>query len=175
MKFKLIYKGELKINPKRRSQHLADIRRQISPQLKRLSEIAPYNVIKKKLLDKDRGVREIGGARFFPIITPELDLLSELDIQILHPELLETPRADIDNRMKTLLDALKRPQSSHEVTDKNKGEIIYTLLDDDHLVTRMTINTSHLLSFENEEDLLVIITVNIRASKGTMDNLAVIV
>ncbi|MDR3126381.1 MAG: hypothetical protein LBT92_01990 [Rickettsiales bacterium] len=175
MKFKLIYTGELKINPKRRSQHLAEIRSQISPQLKRLSEIVPYNVIKKKLLDKNKGVREIGGARFFPLIAPELDLLAELDIQILHPELLETPHADIDNRMKTLLDALKRPQSPHEVTDRNKGEIIYTLLDDDRLVTKMTINTSHLLTFQNEADLLVIITVNIRASRGTMDNLAVIV
>ena len=49
MKFKLVYVGEVKINPKKRSQHLQDIRNVLSPQLKRLSEISPYNVIKEKL------------------------------------------------------------------------------------------------------------------------------
>jgi hypothetical protein len=59
---------------------------------------------------------------------------------------LETPHADIDNRMKTLLDALKRPQSVHEVAEgTSRSDVIYTLLDDDHMVTKMTINTSHLL------------------------------
>jgi hypothetical protein len=179
--------GELKINPKKRSQHLHDIRMAIHPQLKRLSEISPYDTIKNKLFDKQRGIREVGGARFFPIVTPELNLLAELDVQILHPELLETPHADIDNRMKTLLDALKRPQSTHEIAlGTPKNEVIYTLLDDDHLVTKMTINTSHLLyredphgrghrSGRDDFELLAIITVNLRASKGTMDNLAVIV
>ena len=182
MKFKLVYVGELKINPKKRSQHLQEIRDILSPQLKRLSEISPYNEIKNKLEKKGKGIRVVGGAKFFPLITPDLNLLAELDIQILHPELLETPRADIDNRMKTLLDALKRPQSSHEIAENmDKSEICYTLLDDDHLVTKMTINTSHLLykspspRKNHDYELLIIITVNIKASKGTSDNLAVIV
>ena len=186
MKFKLLYMGELKINPKKRSQHLHEIRMAIHPQLKRLSEISPYDTIKNKLWSNNRrGIRELGGAKFFPIVTPELNLLAELDVQILHPELLETPHADIDNRMKTLLDALKRPQSTHEIAQGTpKNEVIYTLLDDDHLVTKMTINTSHLLYREpvkaraagrDDCELLAIITVNLRASKGTMDNLAVIV
>jgi len=93
MKFKLLYKGELKINPKKRSQHLHDIRMFIHPQLKRLSEISPYDTIKNKLWGKN-GIRDVGGAKFFPIVTPELHLLAELDVQILHPELLETPHAD---------------------------------------------------------------------------------
>ena len=182
MKFKLVYVGEVKINPKKRSQHLQDIRNVLSPQLKRLSEISPYNVIKEKLQKKGKAIKTVGGIKFFPLITPDLDLLAELDIQILHPELLETPRADIDNRMKTLLDALKRPQSPHEISENiDKDEVVYTLLDDDHLVTKMTINTSHLLYKEEmpkknrDYELLIIITVNIKASKGTPDNLAVIV
>ncbi len=182
MKFKLLYIGEVKINPKKRSQHLQDIRDVLSPQLKRLSEISPYNEIKKKLEKKGKAIKNVGGIDFCPLITQDLDLLAELDIQIMHPELLETPRADIDNRMKTLLDALKRPQSSHEIAENmNKDEVCYTLLDDDHLVTKMTINTSHLLYKEetsnknHDYELLIIITVNIKASKGTPDNLAVIV
>lgn len=182
MKFKLVYVGEVKINPKKRSQHLQDIRNVLSPQLKRLSEISPYNVIKEKLQKKGKAIKTVGGVKFFPLITPDLDLLAELDIQILHPELLETPKADIDNRMKTLLDALKRPQSQHEISENiDKDEVVYTLLDDDHLVTKMTINTSHLLykkempKKNRDYELLIIITVNIKASKGTPDNLAVIV
>ena len=182
MKFKLVYSGELKINPKKRSKHLHDIRMALSPQLERLAQISPYDTIKERMAKtKSKGIREVDGAKFFPIIRPDLHLLAELDIQILHPELLETPRADIDNRMKTLLDALKRPQCPHELSENvDKRRVIYTLLDDDHLVTKMTINTSHLLYKEQnpspnrDYELLIIITVNIRASKGTMENLAVI-
>ncbi|MBR1545000.1 MAG: hypothetical protein IJ638_03605 [Alphaproteobacteria bacterium] len=182
MKFKLVYVGEVKINPKKRSQHLQEIREVLSPQLKRLTEISPYNEIKSRLEKKGKAIKTVGNAKFFPLITPDLNLLAELDIQILHPELLETPRADIDNRMKTLLDALKRPQTSHEIpANMNKKDVCYTLLDDDHLVTKMTINTSHLLYKDavpkrnRDYELLIIITVNIKASKGTPDNLAVIV
>ena len=182
MKFKLVYVGEVKINPKKRSQHLQEIRDILSPQLKRLSEISPYNEIKSRLEKKGKAIKTVAGIKFFPLITPDLNLLAELDIQILHPELLETPRADIDNRMKTLLDALKRPQNAHEIAEHmNKKDICYTLLDDDHLVTKMTINTSHLLyksptlKKNHDYELLIIITVNIKASKGTPDNLAVIV
>ena len=126
MKFKLVYVGEVKINPKKRSQHLQDIRDILSPQLKRLSEISPYNEIKSRLEKKGKAIKTVGGVKFFPLITPDLNLLAELDIQILHPELLETPRADIDNRMKTLLDALKRPQSSHEISEHmNKKDVCY--------------------------------------------------
>ena len=185
LKFKLVYIGEIKINPKKRSKHLHEIRRVLSPQLKRLTEISPYNDVYDKMCKNKKGMREIAGAKFFPIITPELNLLAELDIQIMHPEIIETPRADIDNRMKTLLDALKRPQSANEVVDglHHRGEPQFTLLDDDHLVTKLTVNTTHLLSSVPREkglanpdyDLLVIISVTVKASKGTMDNLAVIV
>jgi len=196
MKFKLIYYGELLINPKRRTHHLHDIRSVLSPQLKRLTEISPYTEIRDKLNARGKGMREVGGVKFFPIITPELDLLAEIDVQIMHPEILDTPHADIDNRMKTLLDALKRPQNENEVAEATadavrgkKDNIIYTLLDDDHLVTRLTINTSHLLaepcggllrakkkkSGAFDHRLLLIISVNIRASRGTIDNLCVII
>ncbi|MBN2676406.1 MAG: hypothetical protein JXR30_04110 [Alphaproteobacteria bacterium] len=180
MKFKLIYKGEVKIHPKRRAHHIHDIRMKLDCQLKRLTEIPPYsklqNYIHSEKDNKKTIVRTVSGIEFVPIISPELNLLAELEVQILHPELLGTPRADIDNRMKTLLDALRRPQDIHEVPeDAQRGQRIYTLLDDDHLVTKITVNTSHWLANRNPEDLLIIITVNIRASRGTLENLDFIV
>ena len=68
MKFKLLYIGEVKINPKKRSQHLQDIRDVLSPQLKRLSEISPYNEIKKKLEDIQKQMNEEEAARAQAII-----------------------------------------------------------------------------------------------------------
>ena len=38
MKFKLIYFGDIFVNPKKRAQHIADIRMQFHPQLKKLVE-----------------------------------------------------------------------------------------------------------------------------------------
>ncbi len=176
MKFKLIYRGEVKIHPKKRAQHIHDIRLQIAPQLKKLLQIPPYS----KICDfvHGRGVkkknikRTLGGIDFVPVISPSLFLLAELDVQMLHAELLGTPRADIDNRMKTILDGLRCPQNSHEIPENaKKGDPIHVLLDDDHLVTKLSVNTSHWLNAKNPDDLLVIITVNIRASKGTLENL----
>ena len=51
MRFKLLYFGEILINPKKRSQHISDIRMQFHPQLKKLLEskqytVSPYNKFK---------------------------------------------------------------------------------------------------------------------------------
>ncbi len=178
MKFRLLYVGEVKINPRKRASHVHDIRMALSQQLQNLLDIPPYSKIKNFIHAPDQNgsvkniLRKVDGIEFVPVISSELDLLAELEIQILHPELLGTARADIDNRTKTLLDALRRPQDAHEVPEGvHRGGRVYTLLDDDHLVTRLTVNTSHWLDATNPNDLFLMITVNIRASKGTQDNI----
>jgi len=106
----------------------------------------------------------------------------------LHPEIVGVARADIDNRIKTLLDSLRCPQNDHEIGEnqpKNVGPI-YTLLDDDHLVTRLSVNTSHFLAPQmfdclggaplppengEEERLFLMIDVNVRVEEGTLENL----
>jgi hypothetical protein len=85
--------------------------------------------------------------------------------------------------MKTLLDALRSPQNEHEIgenTPRNMGPI-YTLLDDDHLVTKLSVNTSHLLapelfgtppqSEDGEEKVFMLIDVNVRLEEGNLENL----
>lgn len=186
MKFRLVYKGPIKTYPKQRANHINDIRLAFSDQLKRLLEIPPYSMLKKyigtpnqKPLNKKDIVKRLSGIRFIPIINPELHLLAELDILLLHPEVLGTARADIDNRMKTLFDGLRRPQTSQEVTDnlrnQAKNKTIYTLLDDDKMITKVTVNTSHMLEpVEGPDMVMLVIAVNIRASKGTPENLQLI-
>lgn len=184
MKFKLLYFGELLTNPKKRSQHIANIRMQFHPQLKKLMEHSPWNNLQKYLMPNPTkspvSTRHIGGIDWNPVITPSLKLLAELEIQLLHPEIVGVARTDIDNRVKTLLDGLRCPQNEHEIGENTPSDIgpIYTLLDDDHLVTKMSVNTSHLLSdkiFKDaggaDEQLFAMIDVNVRVAEGTLENL----
>lgn len=185
MKFKLLYFGDVLINPKKRAHHIADIRMQFHPQLKKLLEHSPWahlsNYMMPNATKSPIATRHVGGVDFNPIITPNLRLLAELDIQLMHPHIVGEARSDIDNRIKTLLDGLRCPQNEHEIgenTPKNIGPI-YTLLDDDHLVTKISINTSHLLSDHmfnnmgsmNGDTVFVMIDVNVRVAEGNLENL----
>lgn len=187
MKFKLLYFGELLTNPKKRSQHISDIRMQFHPQLKKLVEHSPWVNLRKYMMPNPVkspiSTRHVGNIDWNPIITPNLKLLAELEIQLLHPEIVGVPRSDIDNRIKTLMDGLRCPQNEHEIGDNTPTDVgpIYTLLDDDHLVTRISVNTSHLLNdkiFTNRDGksngdshLFVLIDVNVRVEEGTLENL----
>jgi hypothetical protein len=185
MKFKLLYFGEILVNPKKRAQHISDIRMQFHPQLKKLLEHSPWNNMTRYMMPgatkSPVTTKHVGGIDFNPIITPNLKLIAELDIQMLHPEIVGVARTDIDNRIKTLLDGLRCPQNEHEISENTPRNIgpIYTLLDDDHLVTKMSINTSHLLSqqiFPHDpnrinEPVFMMVDVNVRVAEGTLENL----
>lgn len=184
MKFKLLYFGEIFTNPKRRTKHISDIRMQFHPQLKKLVEHSPWLNLKKYMypnVSKNlTSSKFICGTYWNPIITPKLKLIAELDIQMLHPEIVGVARSDIDNRVKTLLDGLRCPQTEKEVSEEmyNYKEPVFTLLDDDHLVTKISVNTSHLLSneiFKNKslssDSIFMLINVNVRVSEGNLENL----
>ena len=187
MKFKLLYFGELLTNPKKRSQHIANIRMQFHPQLKKLMEHSPWTNLQKYMIPNPTkspvSTRHIGGIDWNPVITPNLKLLAELEIQLLHPEIVGVARTDIDNRIKTLMDGLRCPQNEHEVGDNTPTDIgpIYTLLNDDNLVTKISVNTSHLLSDmasimcqnqpPKDDNLFLLIDVNVRVGEGTLENL----
>jgi hypothetical protein len=187
MKFKLLYYGELMTNPKNRSHHVSEIRMALHHQLKSLMGHSPWKNLADHMVPNPTKApvltKSVGGCVFNPIISDKLNMFVELDIQMLHPEKIGFARADIDNRAKTLLDALRCPQNPHECGEnipKNIGPI-YTLLDDDHLVSKLSINTSHLLSAENvfshgpadedEDKIFLMINVSVRISEGTLDNL----
>ncbi len=184
MKFKLLYFGDILINPKKRSQHISDLRMQFHPQLKKLIGHSPWTHLGKYMMPNATKspitTKHIGGIDWNPIITPNLKLLAEIDILLMHPEIIGVPRSDIDNRTKTILDGLRCPQNAHEIgenTPKNIGPI-YTLLDDDHLVTKLTVNTSHLLGTEmfkdtgrSDDTVFIMLDVNVRVAEGNLENL----
>lgn len=185
MKFKLLYFGDILTNPKKRAQHIADIRMQFHPQLKKLLEHTPWTNMTKYMMPgavkSPISTRHIGGIDWNPIITPNLKLLAEIDIQLLHPEIVGVAHTDIDNRVKTILDGLRCPQNEHEIGENTPKDIgpIYTLLDDDHLVTKLTVNTSHLLSSHmfdaqksrTEDTVFILLDVNVRVAEGNLENL----
>lgn len=185
MKFKLLYYGDILTNPKKRAQHIADIRMQFHPQLKKLVNFQPWdNLTKFMIPDATKSpiiTKHIGGIDWNPIITSNLKMIAELDILLMHPEIIGVPRSDIDNRVKTILDGLRCPQNEHEIGQNTPRDIgpIYTLLDDDHLVTKLTVNTSHLLTNEmfscnaptSPESVFMLIDVKVRVTEGNLENL----
>ena len=189
MKFKLIYFGDILTNPKKRAQHISDIRIQFHPQLKRLVNFSPWNNLTKYMIpDASKSpiiTRHISGVDFNPIISSNLKMIAELDILLMHPEIVGVPHSDIDNRVKTILDGLRCPQNEHEIGQNTPRDIgpIYTLLDDDHLVTKLTVNTSHLLAPDliptnvqhSPDSVFMLIDVNVRVTEGTLENLPFIV
>lgn len=175
MKFKLLYRGEIRTNPPKRREHIHKLRMVFHEQLKRLLHIPPYSQLKQYIGAKKGQpniLRTVGGVEFVPIVSTELNLLAEIDVIMMHPELLGCARGDIDNRMKTLLDGLKRPQNTTEVPDScKKMKRMYTLLDDDRLVTRLNVNTTHLLNAKDINELLLIITVTFKPALTSITNL----
>ena len=121
------------------------------------------------------------GFRFVPLVTGELSLLCGIEILFLRPDhpgsVLQS--GDIDNRLKTLFDALRMP-SAGELTDQMtplEGENpFYCLLEDDRLITKISVDTDTLLQptgrEPNANDSRLVITVRIRPAELSWDSVA---
>src|SRR5205814_8157249 len=91
------------------------------------------------------------GYRFVPLVIPELRFLCAINVLFLRPAypggIIRS--ADIDNRLKTLFDALRMPQNTGELGGYGKpadGEDpFYVLTSDDSLITHVSIETDVLL------------------------------
>lgn len=105
----------------------------------------------------------------------------KLDITILRPEEpgnLVTQSGDIDNRLKTLFDALTIPdlqQIPPEDSARDGERPFHCLLEDDNLITEVHVTVDRLLGSNNDpHQVLMIICVDVSATQGTMENLALI-
>lgn len=91
------------------------------------------------------------GFKFAPLITKHLNLACELEILFLRrdaPGNLIRSGGDIDNRIKTLLDALRMPQNCDEVrgfAPEPDESPFFCVLEDDSLITDIAITTDQLL------------------------------
>lgn len=192
MRFTLTYRGPLKAaSGSNLSKHKHDIRKQLDPQLQRLFEFPPLSTRKDKLLDPDRHPdrapggnslivkrRDIEDQLFACIVSSKLHTVAELDIMMMRPEEPGriTQAGDIDNRIKTLLDALKVPEQRNALPNdfvaKDDGELFFCLLEDDALVTKLSIDTDRWLDPKALERSEVWLTIKVttRVTTQTMEN-----
>ena len=187
MRLTIIYRGKLPSNGSAKSKH--NIREQLHPQLANMWLNHPALVSSRNLIkagDNDGAgdgklLSTVGNATFSTLVHPYLHAYAELDILLLRPHApsVLTAGGDIDNQLKTLFDALRRPRDSTELPKdwKQKQEItpLHCLLEDDKLVSRVNVETDRLLEAPlTNADALVIIRVTIKAHSATWGNLSII-
>jgi hypothetical protein len=155
VEFTLYYRGPLKSNGGPVEKHA--LRGWFHGQLKELWKQLPLSQHRDLLkLNPDEHdlsiVRTIHGFNFAPLVSAKAAFVAELRIFMLRPEppgSIVTKGGDIDNRLKTLLDALKVPAEANALP-KGAAPIpgetyFFCLLDDDNLVTRLDVATDRLL------------------------------
>ena len=181
MEFTLVYRGPLKANRGATDKHV--LRQVFHKQLAILWSQQPL-IGYRELVDPNVArrheclLRDLGQYQFAPLVSPSLALIAELRITLLRPEppgSLITQGGDIDNRMKTLLDALRMPRVKNEIpksaSPAQDETPFYCLLEDDNLVTKLTVATDRLLeptSSPSEVHLLIHVTT--KRTHGTYAN-----
>lgn len=179
MKFKLHYRGPLKSNDGPKAKQA--LRRHFHLQLEDLWTRLPLNEESKNLLNprnEATAVKNIGGWTFSSIVNDANYLIAELKILLLRPQNpggLVSVGGDIDNRIKTLLDALSIPQENQIPKSDMQGrsEIpLHCLLEDDNLINGLHVNVDRLLGPSIKSEVMLIIEVDVSATRGTFQNLA---
>lgn len=181
MRFTLTYRGPLRGNSGGVA-HKHEIRRALHPRLRELWSHEPLSHQRNKWLDSPpdpntldtvTALREVAGHSFAALVQVPLKLVVELDVLLLRPEdpgaILQ--RADIDNRLKTLFDALRCPSTAQEVPAEWSPSVaerpLHCLLDDDRLVTRVNVDTDRLLAPKSADDVDLTVRVGLRAPNPT--------
>jgi len=181
MRFTLTYRGPLR-GSKGNVAHKHAVRQALHPQLCELWTHEPLRHKAGTWLDSapdasipEAGValHEVAGHSFAVLVQARLKLVAELDILLLRPQDpgAIVQRADIDNRLKTLFDALRCPDTEQEIptecTPSAEDRPLHCLLDDDRLITRVNVDTDRLLAPKSTEDVDLTIKVQLRASSST--------
>ena len=181
MRLVLHYRGPLKANGNPSEKH--ELRRIFHKQLKKLWAQKPLVEIPVWIQPvKDPNtyhfLRSLGSYTFVPLVTAEVDAVAELEITLLRPEppgRLITQGGDIDNRLKTLFDALSMPPQSNALplgaVPAEDELLFFCLLEDDNLITSVSVRTEQLLEPVNDSSLVdATIAVTTRVTRNMMDN-----
>lgn len=202
LEFRLTYEGPLtpdknKGSPAQRGLRATEkqrIRKVFHAQLKRLWEIAPalvdngdsnsFLVTQHPIDHMPAALAEKfkrGAYRYVPLVTREIEVSCSIDVLCLRAD---GPGAlisagDIDNRMKTLFDALAMPRDEGQLGEfkfpADGEDPFFCLLEDDSLLSRVTIETDTILKPVSDppslNDARVIITVRLGLLRLTPSNI----
>jgi hypothetical protein len=177
MEFTLTYRGKLKSNGSVAEKHA--IRGHIHRQLKTLWQRPQLSALPHVLEDSPPSgnislISHVGPFRFAPLVSSKIFLVAELSITFLRPQppgALIKHGGDIDNRMKTLLDALRKPHHESELPPSAvpaaDEDPYFCLFEDDMLVTGLAIRTDQLLEpVANQAEVLLLVHVHTKITKG---------
>lgn len=170
MEFRLIYDGDLKGASKTntRSEHKHEIRRVFHQQLQLLWNTYPLyrgTAATRLMMQVTPNRFRLGKYRLLPLVTRDLGLGCALDVLFLRfdqpgQSLLQS--GDIDNRLKTLFDALRVPLKGEYRDEPREGEDpFYCLLEDDSLITHLSLTTDLLLQPRGVNEVRLVITVKL--------------
>lgn len=178
MRFRLTYRGPLASNGN--AERKAAIRSTFDLQLAELWKQEPLCQMRNYLDPEHQpsecylGVQK-GQTTYYPVISSKIFTLVELDILMLRPGdpgAVVRPGGDIDNRIKTLLDALTVPTGDGSHGDA--PERMFCLLEDDKLITRLAVETDRLLEPDvHQNHVALIVRANVIASSGRTCNIAI--
>jgi hypothetical protein len=202
MKFRLTYQGQLPSTqrspqngqPDPRAQAKHKIRQHFHPQLERLWKVNPNLLVaypyEQALLASGGDMPPTAtrlaekfnmfGWNFVPLVTEASGLTCALDILMLRPSPKNKASwfGDIDNRLKTLIDALRVPTPNENysaISQVESEKPFYCLLEDDKFLTRMALETDEMLDPVNgamvDSEVRLIITVEVRPYIISMNNL----
>lgn len=183
MRFTLYYRGLLKSNRGARDKQI--LRRHFHAQLRELWTHKPLSGFRAKPLDKSREdqttniVRRIGDFEFAPLVCERVSLVAELSVTLFRPQApgaLVGSGGDVDNRLKTLLDALKVPSEPNALPQNDSPRPdeapFHCLLEDDKLVTRLAVTTERLLEPGlDPNEVLLLVGVKTRVVETIWGNL----
>lgn len=167
MRFTLHYEGPLAANGSAADKQ--KIREHFEPQLQELWCHPPLSFGEARsaflqprvatdenengVLSVPRALVNAHGHTFAALVCDELGLGAELEVLMLRPAApgqIVVGGGDIDNRLKTLFDALAAPQQAQQVQMggrvTSEEQPMFVLLDDDNRITRVAVETDRLLS-----------------------------
>lgn len=202
VEFRLTYEGILlgASRSNSRAKHKHEIRKVFHKQLKRLFQVHPAfakyrwdqydennQMDRVSILGNQFNYEQVinnyerAGFRFFPLATRHLTLQCRIDILFLRPDVPGSviSSGDIDNRLKTIFDALRLPRDRSETGDMGPSDDenpFFCLLEDDSLISHAAVETDTLLQPTGDtwerNDARLVITVRLTPYRVTMFNLS---
>jgi hypothetical protein len=187
MKFRLLYEGPIQSRTNIKVGDIHKIRMVLHPQLKAIWNYKPLSDQQQSLRETcppgDIAILErANNVLFAPLITQNNNMACEIDVTLLRqqsPGQLLGDGGDIDNRLKTLFDALRKPSTQEaqqaQIAPLPNDEPIHCLLQDDSLVLRVNVETDRLLRpTQNQLDLVAIIQVSVVLSRVTFGSIGLL-
>jgi hypothetical protein len=183
MEFRLIYGGVL-LGASRndtRSKHKDEIRRVFHLQLRHLWQTSPAlrewvrGDVPLKAQDYLAEKYQCNGVSFIPLVTEGLGAGVKLDILMLRPDqpgMTLMKSGDIDNRLKTVFDALRIPTAG-EYSASDGERRVFCLLDNDNMVNHVSLTTDLLLGETDVNEVRLVITVTVWPITSTMENMGI--